>query len=210
MNYYQTGIHNDGLDESNTRKELLFEKPELLKRFLDNLAYYPALSTEEILETCYTGKLRSHHKSVQISKWESLKGFINNSVCRVEISDELPGEINAVYLPERDVVLINQEASLQQLVREIAQEMAHAALDEKIGRYSRQKNAFTAYCISYAICARIGVSAELFVFENVPESLKARSSEEIGVFLDTVREKTNLIASPLRDRQKERHHDEAR
>ena len=192
---------------------LVFENPSLLKRYFEIQAFHPSFSMEELLHETFseinsTSKVDKRQKT---NPWETLKSFINNPICPVVISRELPYEISAVYMSERNCVLINEDCSLQNLLRGISQEMAHASLDNGEKKYSRQENAFSAYCISYVVCIRLGVSSELFTMDLPPAFVRDRDVSEMKNFLESVKEKANEIAPAFtRVQMKDRYRDESR
>lgn len=115
-----------------------------------------------------------------------LKALMNNAPCNMEMSDTLPENVNARYDPEKDTVLLRPGLDAQALFRGLAQGIARAFVEKD---YPDCVHAgFSAYCVSYMLCKRNGVSVDAFSFDRLPEAFSALEPQALREQLDMIRE----------------------
>lgn len=124
-----------------------------------------------------------------------LQALIHNAPCEIKISDQLPNGLAAAYVPEEKVIRIRQGMDAPDIFRSLAQELALAHMDK--GNYKRNECAFTAYCASYVLCQRYGISTENFRFDRVPESLRGMDAKAIRGELGRIRDVSNDISASM-------------
>ena len=129
--------------------------------------------------------------------WSYFKNFINNTPCPIVMSDSLPDNSGAVYMPNQGIILLDVDQDLRQIIRSLSIEMAHASLDNTGYSYSRQKNAFCAYCISYVVCQRMGIAGDLFVMDQLPDSRLGTEYEYSMDFLSKVHSISNALTEGI-------------
>lgn len=112
-----------------------------------------------------------------------LKALMNNAPCGFEISNELPEGVNVAYNAEKNVIQIRRGLEAPTIFRGLAQELAKAHMDR--GNISCESPGFAAYCVSYMLCRRNGISVDNFSFDRLPErygQMEARElRDEVGV-----------------------------
>lgn len=124
-----------------------------------------------------------------------LKALMNNAPCNMEISDTLPENINARYDPEKDTVLLRSGLDAPALFRGLAQGIARAFVEKD---YADCIHAgFAAYCVSYMLCKRNGVSVDAFSFDRLPEVFSALEPQELRTQLDIIREISGEISMDM-------------
>ena len=136
-----------------------------------------------------------------------LKAMLHNAPCAVEISDNIPDGVGAVYDPNERKIHVRQGMDGPDIFRCLAQELTHAHLDR--GRdYNRNDAAFVAYCSAYTLCKRYGVDTKNFNFRLAPETFRNMDAQEMRNLLGTVRDCANQISldmsKVLENRQKDR------
>ena len=125
-----------------------------------------------------------------------LKAMLHNAPCAVEISDNIPDGVGAVYDPNERKIHVRQGMDGPDIFRCLAQELAHAHLDRG-GNYNRNDAAFVAYAsgisnplpinsISSApdgIITVVPESVEYPVLETVPVTITLSPIFKSGVFI---------------------------
>ena len=124
-----------------------------------------------------------------------LKAIIHNAPCPIEISQQMPENINAVYRSEDKKIYVKAGQEAADIFRGISQELAHAHLDN--GEYKRSDHAFTAYCVSYMLCSRYNVAKDMFLFERLPENLATMDARSVRNELSKIRDIANEISSDM-------------
>lgn len=138
-----------------------------------------------------------------------IKAMIRNAPCPMEISQDVPNGVNAVYDPDHKKILVRQGLDGPDIIRSLAQELAHAHLDK--GNYNRNEHAFTGYCTAYTLCKRYGVDTRNFNFRMVPDTLENMDAQAVRGEIGKIRECANQISMDmnrvLEKRQKDRSDD---
>ncbi len=125
-----------------------------------------------------------------------LKAMIRHSPCPVEIRQDMPDGIGAVYDPKEKKILMRQGMDGADIFRSLAQELAHAYFDK--GNYNRNDHAFSGYCVAYTLCKRYGVDTSMFRFQNMPASMQAMEAKDIRSQISKIRECANQISMDMR------------
>lgn len=124
-----------------------------------------------------------------------LKALMNNAPCRFSISNELPEGVNMAYRPQENTIYVRQGLDAPILFRGLAQELARARMDK--GGVTCESPDFTAYCVSYLLCRRSGVSVEGFSFATVPESYAMMDSKAFRAELGVMRDVSGSITADM-------------
>ena len=125
-----------------------------------------------------------------------LKAMIRHSPCPVEIREDMPDGIGAVYDPKEKKILMRQGMDGADIFRSLAQELAHAYFDK--GNYNRNDHAFSGYCVAYTLCKRYGVDTSMFRFQNMPTSMQTMAAKDIRSEISKIRECANQISMDMR------------
>ena len=125
-----------------------------------------------------------------------LKALIRHAPCPVEICEDMPDGIGAVYDPKEKKILMRQGMDGADIFRSLAQELAHAYFDK--GNYNRNDHAFSGYCVAYTLCKRYGVDTSMFRFQNMPASMQAMEAKDIRSQISKIRECANQISMDMR------------
>lgn len=135
-----------------------------------------------------------------------LSAMVRSSPCPIEIRNDMNGNIAARYHPDDRKIYVRQGLDAGIIFRSVTQEMGIAAYAKK--GQQRSECEFEAYCISYMLCRRFGVSAADYRFERLPAglgdlSVKAFHSKLYGI-RDTANGISNTLQQILEPRQKNR------
>lgn len=124
-----------------------------------------------------------------------LKALMNNAPCRMTICETMPENMNAVYDRENNTVLIRPELDATTLFRGLAQEMARAFVEKE--HPDCINPAFSAYCVSYILCKRNGVTVDGFSFDQLPGEFAELEPQEVRGQLDVIRKISGDISADM-------------
>ena len=116
---------------------------------------------------------KSEPQKERLDDRQLIRALMQASPVAVNISETLPPNIGAHYDQTSGIISIRKGMEAPDIARALAQEIAHAGLDSRDGKYNRGDNAFVAYCASYVVCCKIGFDVSHFSFEQLPEGYAA-------------------------------------
>ena len=149
--------------------------------------YYNAAKVFDISQT--TSRMKGV-STTQLDERLLLKALITNAPCKMEVSDALSEHLNALYDPEQKTIFVRRGLDGPTIFRSLSQELAHAHLDR--GENNRSENSLTAYCASYMLCKKYGISVDTYTFEPMPEKFcqmeTADFRQELGKIRDAFKE----------------------
>ncbi len=126
-----------------------------------------------------------------------IKALMDHAPVPIRISDTLPEDANALYLPETREIHIRKGMDAGNIFRSLSQELAHAQMDKGDGSYSRSNYVFHAYCVSYMLCKQYGVDTNGYRFDRAPQMLKGMESQEVRNELSVIREAVGEISGRM-------------
>lgn len=139
-----------------------------------------------------------------------LKALISHAPCQIQVSGELPENVNVRYVSERNIILLRQGMDASTIFRGLSQELARAHIEK--GNYSCENPDFTAYSVAYVLCRRNGVSVEGFSFDRMPEGYAQMEPQtlrdEMGVMRDVAGEITNEMNRVFEAHDKQKNRDD--
>lgn len=121
-----------------------------------------------------------------------LKAMIQTAPCPVELSDQLPDGVGAVYSPGLGKIGVRKGMGGPELFRSLAQEIAHVHLARDGG--SRNDHALTAYSAAYILCRRYGVETGAFRFQAIPEVMGSMDARTVRDKLENIHNCANGIS----------------
>lgn len=125
----------------------------------------------------------------------AIKALIASCPCDIKMNDGKTGNMLAVYSPDTDTIYIRQGMEGEDIFRSLAQEIAVARFAEK--GIERTDCAFDAYCASYILCERNGVSTEAFNFDKVAERFDGVEPKAVREQLLNVRSMSSEISQDM-------------
>ena len=126
-----------------------------------------------------------------------LKALINHSPAAIKISDELPGDVGALYQPETNEIAVRKGMDVPDIFRCVSQELAHAEFAATSEDYSRGESGFKAYCVSYMLSKKNGIDVSGYDFKNLPDNIREADAQSIRSELSSVREAVNDISARM-------------
>ena len=125
-----------------------------------------------------------------------LKALIENAPCGFAVSTQLPENVNARYDASANTIYVRPGLDGDNYIRGVSQELAKAHMDHD--NMELASTQFAAYCVSYMVSARYGVSVEGYNFNLLPKSYREMNAQELRVELGKVREISGDMLSDMR------------
>lgn len=122
-----------------------------------------------------------------------VKAMIKTSPVPVEISNQLPEEVKAIYQPEAKKIFIRQGLDGDEIVRLLSKEIAFARLDK--GGFNRENLEFSARAISYIVTSRTGF--EPTPITRISEQFLSLSAKEKRAEFSQIRNHANTISNTI-------------
>lgn len=154
--------------------------------------YYNAAKVFDVSQTTSRKKAAP---TPQLDERLLLKALISNVPCKMEISDDLSERLNALYDPVQKTIFVRRGLDGPTIFRSISQELAHAHMDK--GDYKRNENALAAYCTSYMLCKKYGVSVDAYTFGAMPEQYSKMETADFRQELGKIRDVFKEISSDM-------------
>lgn len=122
-----------------------------------------------------------------------IKALVNTSPVPVEIRNDLPENVSALYRSEEKVIHIKQGMTGDNIFRALSKEIAHAKLDK--GDYSRDKYEVAAYGIAFISCARVGIDpADI---DRKKNHFEGKTPKDIRQELSAIRDEANSMSQSM-------------
>lgn len=153
-------------------------------------------NTKKVFDVSQTTGQRHDTPKAALDARVMLRALIHNAPCKLELSNNMAASFNAVYNPDKKVIVLRQGLDAPTIFRDLSQELALAHMDK--GGYSRSSCIFTANCASYMLCRRNGIPIDSFSFERKPEGFKNMQGQEVRAELAMIRDVANTITADMR------------
>jgi hypothetical protein len=124
-----------------------------------------------------------------------LKALSRHAPCTLEISEQVPDGVGAVYDPAAKKILMRQGMDGADIFRSLTQELAHAYFDK--GNYNRNDHAFAGYCVAYTLCKRYGVDTQNFRFDKLPAAMEDMDAKSVRSEVSKIRDCANQISMDM-------------
>lgn len=124
-----------------------------------------------------------------------LEALVRNSPCPVEIRNDGQIEHVARFDPQSRKIFVRQGMEADALFRSISQEVAVAEFAK--GHRKRSECEFDAYCVSYILCKRFGISTDAYRFDKLPEKLSRQDNKATHTQLKGIRDTSNKISDGM-------------
>lgn len=126
-----------------------------------------------------------------------IKALMHRSPVPVQMCDALPADVHALYQPDVRQIVIRRGLSAGDIFRSLAQELAHAEMDQGKGDYSRSAHQAQAYCAAYILSKQFGVETAGFRLHRVVEGLKELEPQQARAELAVIRDTAHLMNSRM-------------
>lgn len=118
---------------------------------------------------------------------ELLAAMVEQSPARLEISDQLPANVQAQYVPKTHTIYVRGDMDEVSTISAIVREQAHAHFDTVGSGYYRQAYAPQAYCAAYVVAQKFGVDTEAFHFDKVCRVCAGMEPQEKRGFISNIK-----------------------
>lgn len=126
-----------------------------------------------------------------------LKALIHRPPVPIQMVDELPGNMGALYDHDQQVIFVRRGMDAPNIFRSVSMELAHAEIGAAREDYTRDSAAFSAYCASYMLCRKNGVDVRGYDFGNLPESLRESDPQTQRAALSEIRDTAAGISARM-------------
>ncbi len=123
----------------------------------------------------------------------AVKALIKTSPVDVEINENLPNGVSALYQPKEKKIFIQKGMEAPEIFRNLSREIAFAKLDN--GAFNRNDLQFKAEAISYIACARVGY--EPAPIKQMDKKFLDLDMKEKRKELSSIRDNANGIANVI-------------
>lgn len=119
---------------------------------------------------------------------ELLAALVSQSRVPLALSDNLPANVQAQYVPKSHTIYVKNELEPTAAFFSIAREQAHASFDVGGGSYTRAAFSASAYCAAYIAGKKFGLDTSAFNFNKVCEMQGGEQDpKDIRLFLSDVK-----------------------
>ncbi|OUS75711.1 hypothetical protein B1748_16565 [Paenibacillus sp. MY03] len=126
-----------------------------------------------------------------------IKALMHRSPVPIQMGDALPEGMHALYQPDVRQIVIRRGLSASDIFRSLAQELAHAELDQGKADYSRSDHQAQAYSVAYMLSKQFGVETSCFRLNRVVERLKGLEPQQIRTELSIIRDTAHTMNSRM-------------
>ena len=152
-------------------------------------------NTKKVFDVAQTNAKQTTPSAVKKDDRLLLKALVSNASVAINISDQLPDNLSAMYKHDTKEILIRKGMDGTDIFKALSQELAHAEMDK--GNYNRSKCIFPAYCVSYILCKRNGIDVNSYSFERLPGEYANMEAKDIRAELSKIRDAANDISSKM-------------
>ncbi|UQZ86429.1 hypothetical protein SK3146_05722 [Paenibacillus konkukensis] len=126
-----------------------------------------------------------------------IKALTHRAPVPIQMGDALPEGMNALYQPDVRQIVIRRGLSAGDIFRSLAQELAHAELDQGKSDYSRSDHHFQASSVAYMLSKKFGMETADFRFNRAVERLKGLEPQQIRTELSVIRDTAYTMTSRM-------------
>lgn len=107
--------------------------------------------------------------------------------------------MGARFNQSQGAVFVKKGMGAEDIFRSVTQELAHAelAMGMEQGEYTREGNAFRAYCVSYMLSKQYGFSTEQFSFDKLPDGFAEAEPQDVWEELGVIRDVSEQISGRM-------------
>jgi len=122
----------------------------------------------------------------QPAERQLIKALVTHTPMKVDVVDELPGNLCAMYDAQADCLLVCRDKEFSESFKDIAQALAYA--DLTTGPDTQVDPHFSSACAAYMLCKKHGVDATDFKFDHAPDYLAGMDAIDIKGELSQIRD----------------------
>ena len=145
----------------------------------------------------FAGTPSTTQPTVSVDDRLLLKALIHRPPVPIQMVDELPGNMGALYDHDQQVIFVRRGMDAPNIFRSVSMELAHAEIASAREDYTRDSAAFSAYCASYMLCRKNGVDVRGYDFGSLPESLRESDPQTQRAALSEIRDTAAGISARM-------------
>lgn len=158
--------------------------------------YYNAKKLYDISQTTMREKAQ---EQPEVDERLLVRAVISNPPVNIVAAepDQMPEGKGAWFEPAESCIYVRKGMDAQEIIRSIVPELVFARFADGDKNYDRNEDAFHAYCASYIICQKCGLSTEGFDFTQAPEVFEGMEPQEVKGELSKIRNAAGDISSRM-------------
>lgn len=160
-------------------------------------------NAKKVFDISQTNAKPKSYDNKQYNERALVKALVQNSPVNVEISNELPETIDAIYQPESKMIFVRQGMNGDDIFRNLSREIAYAKLDK--GDFDREKLSPSAQSVAYIVCKRMGIEPEKI--KSLPDSFAECDVKDKRKELSKIRDCANNLSGAIEKQLEEKNKD---
>ena len=147
---------------------------------------------KKVFDITQTTAKQPEHKARQQDEKKLIRALMKTSPVPICISNELPQDVNAAYVPQQKSILVRQGLPGNEIFKALSQEICYARFDK--GGSTKTQNAFAVACVSYLLCKRNAIEPDKVADQG---AFDAKQPKEIRGMLKTIRDEANTMSDVM-------------
>ena len=150
-----------------------------------------SMNVKHMFDISQTDAEPRRRQPMQYDERKLLKALIQTSPCDIVGMDTLPQNINAAYIPSKNIIQIRKGMSAQEIFSNLSDCIAGAKAEQK--NIAVDERSFTSRCVSYIVSGKFGMDVGDYSFDDVKSVFAGKEPKQIRETLEKVRDTANEI-----------------
>lgn len=150
-----------------------------------------SMNVKHMFDISQTDAEPRRRQPMQYDERKLLKALIQTSPCDIVGTDTLPQNINAAYIPGKNIIQIRKGMSAQEIFSNLSDCIAGAKAEQK--NIAVDERNFTSRCVSYIVSGKFGMDVGDYSFDDVKSVFAGKEPKQIRETLEKVRDTANEI-----------------
>lgn len=150
-----------------------------------------SMNVKHMFDISQTDAEPRRRQPMQYDERKLLKALIQTSPCDIVGTDDLPQNINAAYIPGKNIIQIRKGMSAQEIFSNLSDCIAGAKAEQK--NIAVDERSFTSRCVSYIVSGKFGMDVGDYSFDDVKSVFAGKEPKQIRETLEKVRDTANEI-----------------
>lgn len=148
---------------------------------------------KKLFDISQTNAKPKHYKNRSVSDKALVTALCKTIRCDIDISNNLPADVKAQYVPADDKIYIRQGMEGPEIFRSLAQEAAKAIFEKS--DMSPDVKSVSAVCVTYILCKRNNI--ETPDLKSSEKAFEGKDAKDIRAALSKVRDEANNISASI-------------
>ena len=157
----------------------------------DNGTTGVSMNVKHMFDISQTDAEPRRRQPMQYDDRKLIKALIQTSPCDIVGTDNLPQNVNAAFIPEKNTIQIRKGMSAQEIIVNLSACIADAKVCQK--KISNDERNFASRCASYIVSGKFGVDVGDYSFEDVGKVFSGKEPKQVRETLEKVRDTANEI-----------------